>query len=134
MKVNFWPLALLIFSCADDPEQPQPTLDLRVMDSSAAPDLTADMRIDRFKPDYRSWEPGTCWPPCGHSQYCHLVEGCAQQSSGVCLDRPRSCSKVPSLVCGCDNETYDNDCVAHTAGTNILHFGECEGQPDAGPP
>ncbi len=44
---------------------------------------------------------------------------------GECRPRPLRCSRVFSPVCGCNDRTYDNECLAHKEGINVDYFGPC---------
>jgi hypothetical protein len=68
--------------------------------------------------------------PCTDDQYCKYPDGSqcgAADEGGVCTARPDACDAIYKPVCGCDGETYGNDCEANVAGVSVAHEGECEG-------
>mmetsp|Transcript_13300 Transcript_13300/g.20690 ORF Transcript_13300/g.20690 Transcript_13300/m.20690 type:complete len:313 (+) Transcript_13300:144-1082(+) len=68
---------------------------------------------------------------CNRSSNCLGGEFCLKQTSncnqlGVCAPVPRGCPSNHNPVCGCDGETYSNECVAAAFGlTTVMHFGPC---------
>jgi len=83
-------------------------------------------------------EAETCTFPggdeCGDDQYCAIEAGkCALRSmqSGTCASKgTRACPMIFAQVCGCDNNTYDNDCLAGAVGVNVIAEGPCDTSAD----
>ena len=72
------------------------------------------------------WLGNTCDP----DQYCRWGElaACGQvDHPGACTDVPQAseCPQLVDPVCGCDGETYINDCLARAARKSIQHHGPC---------
>ncbi len=70
---------------------------------------------------------------CSDGEFCELRRGDCTLSQGhpiqgKCKSRPKYCplGKLSlKTVCGCDGETYPNECVANKAGVSIASLGEC---------
>jgi len=68
---------------------------------------------------------------CDDGLFCELIRHtCGQgDQGGRCLRIPSPCSDASSKVCGCDGETYANECRAHAAGVSIWREGDCRDNP-----
>ena len=65
---------------------------------------------------------------CGKDEFCAKFFGSCEDS-GKCEVRPQDCSEHGKIlvkpVCGCDNKSYDNFCLAAAAGVNVKQEGKC---------
>ena len=66
---------------------------------------------------------------CARGQFCECAGACG--SEGVCEPRPEACIRIFDPVCGCDGNTYANDCLRERAGTCLVDEGPCEIEPPA---
>ena len=51
---------------------------------------------------------------------CHPAKNCQENPKADCM-----CTKQYDPVCGCNNKTYGNACVANCAGITTYTKGEC---------
>ena len=73
---------------------------------------------------------GTCASnaQCGKDEFCAKLFGRCTES-GKCEAKPEDCSERGKIlvkpVCGCDDRTYDNACLAAAAGASVQRAGKC---------
>lgn len=68
---------------------------------------------------------------CPPEQFCELPRrACATPSpAGECRARPGTCGGELDPVCGCDDQTYINDCSRIRAGVGQRYVGACGTEP-----
>lgn len=71
----------------------------------------------------------------GGADVCETGEFCRRTIGDLCgaADAPGICSPIPEMctmdynpVCGCDDKTYSNECVANSKGVSASYAGECK--------
>lgn len=61
---------------------------------------------------------------CAKTEFCAKKDGDCK-GEGVCKTRPEICFDLWDPVCGCNGQTYSNECYAAMAGTSVRYNGEC---------
>ncbi len=68
---------------------------------------------------------------CASNEFCEFAAGtCPKNNSGAtgtCVVKPEGCTQQFDPVCGCNNQTYGNDCIRRMAGVSLKSTGECGG-------
>ncbi|MBW8879617.1 MAG: hypothetical protein JF614_32185 [Acidobacteria bacterium] len=83
-----------------------------------------------FVAEAQAGQSGTCMTnqQCAKDEFCAKLYGSCGES-GKCEARPQDCTEHGKLlvkpVCGCDDKTYDNFCLAASAGVNVKQEGKC---------
>ena len=78
-----------------------------------------------------STEPAVCGgiigAMCPNDQVCDLPASTCSGADmqGNCVARPEACIEIYAPVCGCDDQTYSNDCFRLMAAAQKSHDGEC---------
>ena len=69
---------------------------------------------------------------CDEGEYCNYPESArcgAADATGTCAPFATVCSDLYDPVCGCDQQTYTNDCQAARSGASVAHRGACVPAP-----
>jgi len=85
---------------------------------------TYDNDCERLEAEVAARHLGDCRPEscggfrgqsCPTGKVCSL-ESCSPEATGLCQPLPTTCQDVGQAVCGCDGQTYRNDCLRLLAG------------------
>ena len=72
---------------------------------------------------------------CEDDEFCSYPPSAqcgAADATGVCEARPDVCPDIYAPVCGCDDQTYGNECEANAAGVSVASSGACDDEPIPG--
>ncbi|MBR58068.1 MAG: hypothetical protein CMH54_08615 [Myxococcales bacterium] len=69
---------------------------------------------------------------CSPNQFCDVLEGACGGADlpGTCVTVPDICPTIFAPVCGCDGNTYPNDCERQRNSVQKAHDGHCEEPPN----
>jgi cysteine-rich repeat protein len=77
------------------------------------------------------WCGGLYGTLCQPEEFCQFVANTCgfPHLPGICTQIPSTCfldcDTAPDRVCGCDGNTYRNDCARRCGGTSLAHQGVC---------
>ena len=72
---------------------------------------------------------GLAGVPCKKGEFCDYPVSSicgAADGPGYCRAKPGACIQVFDPVCGCNDQTYSNACMAASAGISVAHTGACK--------
>src|ERR1041384_3335591 len=81
------------------------------------PQATCDSDEDCFETELCDFATNSC--------------GANPNDRGECVTRPTACVEEIEFACGCDGQTYENECVAARAGVDVDIGGGCSAPPNS---